>query len=222
MSVDEPNDDETGNKRVTDSEGTVDEKVKNRILKARERVDEREDLLFVQMPADPNSRLSRREATAAWNTTVRQYIRAIEPLLKSDEIQEAGYYYREVPLGREEIPPPDGQKQWSAFARSTSESQLKREMGLQPSFDPPEAKEVAFAGLKDILDKQQISLGWEFAPDPTQWGPEQEMERLSVTLPVPKHVLEGAVSAADQFLQEAGVGLEIGHQEQDAEDDDPF
>lgn len=214
--------DNDGNKRVTDSEGTVDEKVKNRILKARERVDEREDLLFVQMPADPNSRLSRREATAAWNTTVRQYIRAIEPLLKSDEIQEAGYYYREVPLGREEFPPPDGKKQWSNFARTDNETQVIRSMGLHPSFDPPEAKEVRFEGLKDILDKQQISLSWQFNVDPTQWGPEVERERLNITTPVPKHTLEEAVSAADQFLQEAGVGLEIGHQEQDAEDDEPF
>jgi hypothetical protein len=219
MSVDYPRDDD-GNKRVTDSEGTVDKKVKNRILKARERVDTREDLLFVQIAADRRSRLSHAEAVAAWGTTIRQYIRAIEPLLKSGEIEQSEYYYREKKLGEKEIPPPDGEKEWSRFAGPGDTTQTKREMNLHPSFDPPEAKKINFHGLKDILEKRQITLSWAFSPDPTKWGPEREIERLSVTVPVPKHVLEAAVSAADEFLQNAGIGLEIGREE--GEETDPL
>jgi len=33
---------------------------------------------------------------------------------------------------------------------------------------------------------------------------------LSRVLPLPKHVLENAVEVADNFLQQAGLGFEIG------------
>jgi hypothetical protein len=48
------------------------------------------------------------------------------------------------------------------------------------------------------------------------------VETLSKPVPVPKRVFDAAVEHADAFLQQAGVGLEIGHRETDDMDETPF
>jgi len=43
-----------------------------------------------------------------------------------------------------------------------------------------------------------------------------------INRPLEKSTLEQAVRHADDFLQQAGIGLEIGHQSKDDKDEDPF
>jgi len=216
------NDDNNGSRRVTDEEGTVDEKVKQRILNARERIDDREDQLFVQAQADPHVKLSYQEATQAWATTVRQYIRAVKPLLTSEKVPEADFYYRGAPLGSIEVPPPDSEKEWSQFARTDDPYKLIKNMGLPPAFDPPEAKEASFTGLKDILERQSVTKRWQIDMEPNSMRPDNGIDTPTAQFPVPKDILERAVETTDAFLQEAGVGLEIGAKQKDEREDNPF
>lgn len=205
MSVDNP---DRSQSEVQDEEGTVDRKIKNRILDARARVDEREDILFTQPIVDPELNLNRVDATRAWGNTVRQFIRSIEPLLRSDDIKNSEYYYAEVILGRETLVPPDSDKyQFSKFANEEiSDKHLKRDMGLPPSFEPPEPVTVEFTGLGDILRQEMLHHKWTV--DVADKG-RPAIKELSVETPVPKFVYENAVRAADQFLQQAGVGMDI-------------
>lgn len=204
----DPTDDDERTEKVQD-DGSVDQKIKNRIIDARNRIDEREDLLFVRAQADPDVQLQNAEALNAWGTCVRQYIRAVEPLLKSDDIQNASYYYYEVPIGHGfEVPPPDNEDgEWSKFAHTSNKRGLCREMGLPSSFDPPKPKEVQFNGLIDVLNRPVIDLSWSFEKHPD--SPGSNPVHLEATIPVPKTFLEEAVSHVDEFLQDAGVGLEI-------------
>jgi hypothetical protein len=204
---DDPEDEQS--KRVNDDEGNVDRKIKDRILKARERVDTREDQLFVQAPA-MDVRMSQEQALNAWATSIRQYIRVVKPLLTSDEIEGAQYYWTKVPLGGREISPPDGEKEWSRFAYSDDPNGLATQMGLPPSFDPPEAKTASFTGLQEIMNRQTIEKHWTVDMKPDAILPQENLDSLTVKMPVPKSILEKAVEATDAFLQEAGVGLEIG------------
>lgn len=218
---DGPNDEKTGQKRVNDSEGTVDQKIKSRILRARERIDDREDQLFVQAPAT-GVRISQEKALDAWGTSVRQYIRVVKPLLTSTEVDESDYYFKEVHLGEFEVPPPDGKKPWSYFAHTNNPSDLKREMGLPVAFDPPETRVASFKGLESVLNRHRIVKQWTIDMKPNAILPGESTDHVSVELPVPKSILESAVEETDAFLQQAGVGIEIGFQERDATDDEPF
>ncbi len=182
-------------------------------------------MLFVQAAANPGVHLSHVEKVEAWGTSVRQYIRAIEPLLKSDEMPQSRHYYREAPLLKTEIAPPDTNGyEWSMFARDGVDARtLAREMGLPPSFDPPEPKQVELRGLFDIIDKTNLETAWQFTiPGKSGSMVNGETMVLEETLPIPKSVYEEAVSLADEFLQQAGVGLEIGTPQVDDQDLEGF
>ena len=94
--------------QVLDEEDRISNRLKDRILDARDRVAEREDAAFVEAPLDDEIEISSQQATQIWATTVRQYLRVIEPLLRSDEIKDSDYYYQELPLIEDTVTPPDG------------------------------------------------------------------------------------------------------------------
>jgi hypothetical protein len=227
MSAENPNGDPTdggiGSNQVLDEEGTVDEKLKSRIISVRELVDKREDLLFVVSAVDPGVDVDEREAVAAWGGTVRQYLRAIEPLLRAEDIESASYYYTEPPLGEVTLAPPnqDGYE-FSKFADDRFDNQqLIREMGLPPNTTPPAPYREKYVGLRDAIEKTSVSHGWVVTVSDGV-GPEREVADLQAEIPTPRYILENAVRKADQFLQQAGVGLEIGARETDATDDNPM
>lgn len=206
-------------REVKDEEGTVDRKLKDRILKSRNRIDDREDILFTQAKLDPQINISHEDAVEAWGNSVRQYIRSIEPVLRSDEIGRADFYYKEMVLGEETLTPPDtSEYDFSLFAEdSVSNTRLMMDMGLPHTFEPPEAVTVTFQGLVDIIELETIGHEWVVQTEKHDFRNES-VERLSVSRPVPKYVLENAVRAADQFLQEAGIGLEIGEPDEEFEE----
>lgn len=203
-------DDPQGGKQVLDEEGTVDEKVKNRILKARERVDDAEAALFVDAPAS-DTPITPAQQHVGYRTIVRQYIRAIKPLLTSSEIPASDYYFAEVLLFKQEVPPPDGQYNWSRYYHeSVDEQKITRDMGLSPGFEPPEPKEVKIQGLQEILERDEVTLRWSFDLNGSKGVAQTDVQNLSQSISLPKRVYDSAVEHADAFLQQAGIGLEIG------------
>lgn len=199
--------------KVEDEEGTVARKLKDGIIEVRERVDEREDQLFVGPMVDEqlNRQISYGQALNAWGNTVRQYIRKIRPLLINDEVEDAKKYRENVELGTYVMPPPDhGGYRFSLFANpNVDATQLKQKMGLPRQTEPPEPREFTFNGLLSLLEQQRIEAQW--AVKVSADGPEPEHETVypSKTEPIPKFILESAVMHADEFLQSAGIGLNL-------------
>jgi hypothetical protein len=240
MSIDsfDDNDDNEPSKRVTDEEGTVDQKLKSRIIQARKRVDEREDDVFVGEPLMPDVALTDGEKLEMWGTSVRQYLKSVEPLLQSSEVEQSRYYYHEVEIVDEPVYPPDGRTKvwgnepeaeiwkipWSLFYEDdfTVHKYADGDLPIDRGFEPPEPKRAQLYGLKDVIETDRFEFHWSVVLNPQDIPPQQNTAKPSVTLPLRKQWLESAVRKADSFLQEAGVGLEIGHQQTDDKDDDPF
>jgi len=217
------NDDEKdwddGNKRVRDEEGSVDEKVKRRILNSRERIDDTEFLLYVQTPAE--RRIDQQTQVEGYGMAVRQYIRSILPLLNSDDVVNAGRYRENVELANFEVPPPPGSENWTLLSRPDVNPRAHSDT-LPPSVKPPEPKRFAIKGLENLLAYERIHFEWFVNLSPHGAPNENATEHLVVDEPIPKSVYDAAVKHADLFLQEIGIGVDVGFQEIDDQDDNPF
>ena len=223
--------------QVLDEENRIDKRLKDRILDARERVAEREDEIFVGAPLDGEVDLAHDQLVSLWSTTVRQFLRTIEPLLRSDEIDISHHYYRELPILKDTLHPPDGPTelvtdgepqddpafiQWSLFY---SDDISKREIiessdPFSREFEPPEPKTVELQGLKSVIEQEKISVSWEVPLNPGL----TPANRTHVAYPryndpLSKPTLEYAVRKADEFLHNAGIGLEIGDPTKEADAD---
>jgi hypothetical protein len=224
MSIDEPNrwDDEPDEQKEVIDDGEVDRKVKDRILKARETVDEAETQLFVERydeivansPRGTPKQEIDQNLSDRWGVVVRQYIRTIRPLLKSGDIEQAEYYWKEVPLFEQEIPPaPQDGVDWPRFYRiDARDYDIAREMGLDVGmgFEAPEPKDVSVNGLRELLDFQPRTLYWSVDLNPDAIPPNRDTATLTNEFTIQKGTYEMAVEYADEFLQQAGIGLEIG------------
>lgn len=208
MSDDDP-------KEIEDNEGRIEQKVKDRILDARQRIDDAENELFVntlgQYPAGhPKHAQMKEHFSDRWGVLVRQYIRAVKPLLASDEIENAAFYRERVPIYQAEISPPDGEKDWSRFATDdTDDVRLMRKMGLKPDVNIPEPRTFELIGLQDVLDKRKIHEEWHIDLTPNKFGSAAESDHISVNRGIPKTAYENAVEATDVFLDRSGLGLSL-------------
>lgn len=199
--------------RVIDEEGSVDAKVKERILNSREAINENENILFTQRAIMPDINISRPQAIVAWGHSVRRYVRDVEILLSDDEIPESERYYEEIELGEVTLTPPDKSGyQFSLFSNPDLDNkQLKKRMALPHDCDVPEPVTRTFNGLRSIIESEDvISHEWQFFVDKT--GPQSgwEIMTLEAQQPIPKDIYELAVRHTDQFLQKAGIGIETG------------
>jgi hypothetical protein len=233
MSTDIPTDNiqgSTDGAKVIDEENRVDKRLKDRILDARERVAESENEIFIGAPLDKGVNLTSQQLVQLWATAVRQFLRTIEPLLQSDEIEKSQYYYREIPILKDELYPPDGKTkvtvgddvttegiEWSLFYNDNVDT---LNLIKDPSFEPPDPKTVEIRGLKDVIETEVISCEWSVVMNPSMhFSKPTKVAHPSVRRPLSKPTLEFAVRKADQFLQDAGVGLEIGAENKEAESD---
>lgn len=216
---------ETNGRQVLDEEGTVDAAVKQRLINARERVDKAEDQVFVNAETDPQLQLSREDQVIVWSTTVKQYLRSIEPLLRSDDVTAATEYYRENKIGTVRLVPPQTDGIPFDYAATTDDppAQVRRRLGLPRGVELPDPKREPFVGLKSVIEAPKvITARWRICVDDTGPPPTHEYVTPQVRKPVPKWVYEDALRAADQFLQQAGIGLELGTPEVDEREKEPF
>lgn len=236
MSWDNDGDDRPGNKQVVDDEGTVDQKLKNEILRARNRVEDREDRIFVQGPLE-GVPYNRDQLTQIWQTSVRQYLRRVEPLLQSEEIRGAQEYYTEKAIAERMVYPEDGETpvqgggnqdsiaiRWSQFFRDGVDigrlRQTDERFGNQ--FTPPDPKRYQLQGLKAVIEHPEQTFEWS-VPLGNSVNPLQNMVAIpSRTVTPTKHELERAVRMTDIFLQDkAGIAIDVGHQEKDERELNP-
>jgi len=151
--------------QVIDEENRIDKRLKDRILDARDRVAENEDAVFVKSALDDDVQRTREQLVAIWGTSVRQYLKTIEPLLRSDEISRADYFYSELSIIDKWIYPPDGETtvfegqnastveiNWSPFYDEHTENfaTIRDSNLFGRGFEPPEPKKVELSGLKGL------------------------------------------------------------------------
>jgi hypothetical protein len=222
------NENNTG--RVLD-DGQIDKRLKDRILDARDRVAGREDDTFVGARLTGDVKLSHSQLVGIWATSVRQFLRTIEPLLRSDEIENSRHYYHEIPIYEDTLRPPDGetvvlttgtkdgveenteQIRWSLFYNDNiSNRKLTRENSLFDSgFEPPEPQPIKLRGLKSIIEQDLISANWDVVLNPDSPPAEKtHIAKPEISQPLGKPTLEYAVRKADEFLHDAGISPDVG------------
>jgi len=196
---------------VIDEEGDVDKALKRRIIQARERVDETELALYRDAAIQPDVNLGPTEKIHIYATTVKQFLRRIEPLLRTANIEGNKQYYKEIELFTTQLKPQDeGGYQFSLIGQSDRDDETLRQMlGLPRNAELPEPVEVSFEGLESIIEEEPIlRYQWEVCINQSGAPPNWEYVYPSVERPVPKKVYENAVRKADMFLQQAGIGLD--------------
>lgn len=204
---------------VLDEEGDVDKALKKRILQSHDRVDETEIALYRDAAVNPEVNLSEAEKAYIYGTTVKQFLRRIEPILRTENVPNNEYYYagesadgdETLDLGAVTLVPPDtAGYQFSAVADTTAdEGELRRRIGLPRGAEVPQPETVEFAGLQDVIEREAIlTHTWEVCVSNQGAPPNHECEYPAVRQPVPKHIYTEAMRAADMFLQDVGIGLE--------------
>jgi hypothetical protein len=217
-------------RQVADEDNRIDRKIKDRIVESRNRIDEAEKEFFVNQlgQTDPQNltpqdkqryEQTKRHFADRWGVLVRQYIRSVKPLLTSSEIPKSEEYWLKLPVYTANVAPPkERDYDWSRFATTDSPMETARRMGLPPSFDPPESKPVEIIGLKELMDRDKISLSWHIDPTPEKLPPAKDDRYLDIDRPLPKEAYENAIELTDDFLDQAGIGLGI----EESEPDDGF
>lgn len=212
-------------------DGQIDKRLKDRILDARDRVADREDDTFVGARLTGDAKLSHSQLVGIWATSVRQYLRTIEPLLRSDEIENSRHYYHEIPIYKDTLRPPDGETlvltagpkddveedtkeiHWSLFYNDElSNREIVGDSTLfTRDFEPPEPQPVKLQGLKSVIEQDVISASWEVVLNPgTAPAEETHIAKPQIAQPLGKSTLEHAVRKADEFLHDAGISPDIG------------
>lgn len=215
MSADTKN----GQVQVTDEENSVDQKLKNQVLKLRQSVDEDERRLYVDRLRDPEMQYTRQAANQDWALSIRQYLRSMKRLWDDrGDISGVGYYWagdknaagERLQLGSVELTPPDTQdRQFSMVAHKDADPrELRRALRLPRGVELPEPYIRPFVGLSDVLNNKVVEKAWTVTVDDTGPPRAHETRVLPAAKPVPKHILEATVEAADAFLQQAGLGFE--------------
>lgn len=198
--------------QIKDEEEYVPKRVKKRILDSRERVNEREDELFTARVVDPEIDISEGQAVVAWGNTVKQFMRDIEVLLERLDIESASHYLHDVHLGEVSLVPPD--MRGYAFSRvvdeQTDDAVLRQQLGLPRDAELPRPKGVPFNGLQSIIEREPIlQEQWRVCIDASGPPPAHQYLYPEVGQPVPKWIYENAIRAADRFLQDAGIGVDV-------------
>jgi len=198
--------------QVSDDEEYTDKKIKQRILNHRELLNDTQHQLYSARLVEPDVSYSEFDALLSWGNLVRSYIRDLSLLLNNDQLAQAQYFREGVDLGRVTIVPPekDGYD-FSLVAQDIDDDMLIRRWdGFQRGANLPEPKQIPFTGLHSIIEHDRaVEAHWTVVKNPRASRPNQEVITLHSQQPIPKRVYEKALMAADEFLQQCGIGLDI-------------
>lgn len=197
-----------GGHRVDDDEDESESKIIRRILNSRERVDKAEREIFVKAATDPSVTISLNEQVATWGVIVKQYVRNVEPLLRADEIDDSDAFYEEIELGKVTVVPPEqGDRDFSLVQyQGLTDAEIKDMLRLPLSATLPSPQTTRITGLREIIELPQvITETWRVQVDD---GIETDVETLHGSQAISKEVYTEAVRRTDEFLQQAGIGIQ--------------
>lgn len=204
---------DVGEVTVEDEEGVVDRKTKEHIMDLRKQVDNDERQIYIEGRAGHEAGLSMAEANRFWGLSVRQYLRGIKRLwdddAKEEQVKRVGHYWSERDLGFVTIVPPDTPEYPFSIVEydDHDDHELRQAIGLPREASLPRPYTKHFVGLNSVLQTVQIHKRWVVTVDAAGPPPTHDQRVVEQRIPVPKDILEAAVEAADNFLQQAGVGF---------------
>lgn len=209
-------DNQDGYGKEVQDDGTVDRKLKDKIIEARQRIDAREDFLYVEAPVDNAYQIGEHDQDKMWGMVVKQFLRKIKPLLQSDEITTDRDYYEGVELGEIQLIPRDVRGYpFSQVATGAMDGEtFKLQYDLPRDVELPKVEVVEFHGLKSVLKRDPVvSKEWVVQADAWNAPGQNGVIRTGDAQAIPREIYEEAIFEADKSLQEAGIGLELGASE---------
>jgi len=215
MSSENPNDDEEVY-QVEDDGDLVAREKKKMILESRNIVNE------IQVETSVSNNGIRGGAHPSYIEAVRSFLRNIEPLLANSKIQGAREAYNKAHLGTLVIVPPVDPNTESTpehLQDHTPEwTQNKdQDIVLHRFSDSVEPKQFEVVGLQEIISSVGCNASWKVTIDrsKSQGFSGGGLQETTVTESKnwTRDILNNAVRAADQFLENANVGFTL------AEDD---
>lgn len=200
----------------TDDDETLDKRIKENVMRVRQVLNDDERRLYVDRVRNEPG-YTQADANADWGVSVRQYLREIKRLWSDTgdiQIRNVKKYWEQMQLApEEELYPPDYNGFQFSLVRERDQFHddraLRDAIGLGPRGEIPEPKLVSFEGLMSVLERNRIEKTWAITTHRQGPPPEHNTEVVRRSLPLPKHVLENAVEAADNFLQQAGLGFDV-------------
>jgi hypothetical protein len=207
------NDENIPPEEVIDEEGDVDKAFKRGIIQAWSRVDETETALYRDAAISPDVSISEVEKVQIYAMAVKQFLRRVEPILRSPNIQGNKQYYKgdaDNPVTEFGLIPPETEGYpFHLVTQDHSPSELRRMIGLPKAVDIPQPQSVTIVGLKDVIEREPIaSYQWEVCVRKEGAPPNWEYVYPQAQRAFPKSVYVNAVRRTVQFLQDAGIGLE--------------
>jgi len=198
---------------VADDEDYCDKKIKKRLLNTREMLIQSKNELETERLIKADVEYNDFEAFAAWANLIQSYIYELGILLKHPDVPDSDYYREQIPLGAVEIVPidcygiPFSKIAYDAFSADDivfESAKLKRGARV------PEPERVEFTGLMDVAQTDVVvEKHWVVTTNPMQARPNQNRIEVVGKEPVPRNVFQQALVESDQFLQNAGIGLDI-------------
>lgn len=206
MATDQPHMADEADFEVEDEEGYVDRERKQNIIQNRQKCEETAEYLF---PRVNRGEMRYEAAVRSFHEPVRNYLLSIEPLLKDPDLPYAEEAYLREPMGVVEFPlPPKFQD-----LGGRSDPQRIKQRGFRLLGDPPEPDEHTIIGLKEIIERDEYTHTWEVEVNPVRGiaakSKRRHTETETAVKPTPKVALINAIRTADEFLQNAGVGLSL-------------
>lgn len=190
----------TRNGEVSDEEGFVDRKKKETIIQNRQEIKEWNKKLFSN---EKMGGISYEEAVSLWRDRVVEYLVSIEPLLNRENLPLSTEAYTEWPLGYVEFELPEEYQQ----QRATSINDLVGRESHYLTGNPETTKTVTVRGLKTVIERETVAVEWTLKRRQVSGPPVIEEITHREEVPMPKHILLNAVRMADDWLQQAGIGL---------------
>jgi len=198
---------------VIDEEGDVDKAFKRGIIQAWSRVDETETALYRDAALDTEIQVNPAEKVQIYAMAVKQFLRRVEPILRSPNIKGNKQYYRgdsDDPIAEFGLIPSETEGYpFHLVARDYERSELRRMIGLPKDAEIPEPKTITIVGLKDVIEREPIATHeWQVCVRKEGAPPNWEYVYPKDQRAFPKSVYVNAVRRTVQFLQDAGIGLE--------------
>jgi hypothetical protein len=211
---------------VEDSDGMVARRKKKMILDSRENVNNVETQLALGGTPDGMNV----SGQTAYHQVVRQFLRNIEPLLRNSEVSGASHAYSEATLGHITVEPPVQPKE-SESSRPEhlggnspdngkfNGSRNNSELVLHRFSDPVEPERFEITGLKEIISNDGRTARWDVIIDkkksPKYTGGGMKEMTVRNAKQWDYTILNNSVRVADQFLEEANIGLSLSEGEPD-------
>jgi hypothetical protein len=209
-------DDEDPTYEVEDDDGLVAREKKKTILKSREWVNEMESQLVLAGTPDGITA----DSLTAYMQTVRRFLRDIEPLLANPDVTGATEAYQNEYLGTLTIiPPVDPNKKRKPEHLREDDDTANWAQNYDPGLvlhefsDGIEPRRYDIQGLREIIVSEGRTAEWDVIIDrkksPNKSGSGPERTTVTEFKRWDRSILNNAVRTADQFLENANIGLSL-------------